>query len=264
MKTNKPKLEYTTDYSLFEMHNLNRKLHDDPVLEASMAKYGFWPSEPIACKHNGGNTLKIVKGHHRFNTAKKLGIGVYYIVDDTPCTIFEREGSGKVLWNGNDFLYAYVCDKNKDCTTLYNFMKKHGIAIGAAASLVGGETAGSGNMVRKVKAGAFKVGDLTHANAVTEVTDFCRDSGFPFATSTSFVTAVSMVLKVQDYDHARMMAALAKHGHKMKRRSTRNDYLAELEGVYNGGRVNRVPLAFQALEASKERHQTFGGRHKPK
>lgn len=265
MKTNKPKLEYTEDYNIFEMHELNRTLHA-PILEAlekSMEKWGFWPSEPISCKRNGGKTLKIVKGHHRFATAKKLGIGVYYIVDDTPCTIFEREGHRGQEWNGQDFLHAYASNGNKEYLALLRFIKKHKIKLGAAASLAGGESAGSNNKVRFVKSGEFKMGDMAHANAVCAITDFCLEAGYDFGSTTPFVSAVSMVVRIPEYEPQRMMDSLAKFGHKMRKRSTKFDYLQEIESVYNGGRVKRVPIAFRAVEVSKERHMTFGRSNNP-
>ena len=84
-----PKLKVTRDYDFFEMHNLNRPLHDDPLLLASMKKYGFMPSQPLQCVRNGGTKLKVIRGHHRLNYAKQLGLPVWYIVDDSNTDIFE-------------------------------------------------------------------------------------------------------------------------------------------------------------------------------
>ncbi|MCR4331556.1 MAG: hypothetical protein NUV34_02445, partial [Sulfuricaulis sp.] len=87
----KPKLQCTHKYDLFEMHELNRPLHDDPRLLASMQKTGFMPSSPIQCVRNGNGTLKVVRGHHRLTYAKRLGLPVWFVVDDTKTDLFDLE-----------------------------------------------------------------------------------------------------------------------------------------------------------------------------
>lgn len=257
----KPKLQVTRDYGLFEMHDTNRTLHDDKVLLASLQKNGFSHADPIQVVRNGNGKLKVKKGHHRLSYAKRLGLPVWYIVADKDIDIFELEG-GQSKWTAKDFVTARSAAGNAGCTRVIDFQKKHGLTLSAAASLIGGESAGSNNKVRAIKEGTFKASsDLSHAHAVVAITDFCRDHGVPFGTSAGFVAAVSMCVRVPEFDVARFRHRIKLHGFAMRKRSTREEYLEEIDALYNyGAKTARLPVAFKAKEVSRRRQETFGGK----
>ena len=257
----KPKLQVTRNYDVFEMHELNRPLHEDPRLLASMQKTGFMPSSPIQCIRNGHGTLKVIRGHHRLTYAKRLGLPVWYVVDDSKADIFDLEG-GRQAWTGADFLLARAAGGNNDCARLHEFQKKHGLTLAVAASLMGGQSAGSNNHLRMVKEGTFRVSsDLSHAHAVASLVDYCRAHGVAFAGAAAFVSALSMCLRVPDFDQSLFRHRVKLHGFVMRVRSTQADYLKELDALYNyGAKTNRLPLEFKAKEISRARQETFGGK----
>ena len=45
MKTDRPKLQETKDYDIFEEHEYNRPVRANRVLLESMAKHGFMPRD---------------------------------------------------------------------------------------------------------------------------------------------------------------------------------------------------------------------------
>lgn len=261
----KPKLQCTRDYTIFEMHETNRPLHNDRRLEKSMRSVGFMPSSPIQCIRNGGGTLKVIRGHHRLDMAKRLNLPVWYVVDESKVDIFDLEG-GQQQWNTVDFVCARASSGDADCAFLIEFQKKHRIPLAVAASLVGGESAGSNNRVKNVKEGTFRVAeDLSHAYAVVEITDFCRENGLAFAGSAAFISAISMALRVPEFDASVFCRRVEKHGSVMRKVGTRNEYLDEIDSLYNhSARANRLPLAFLAKKIGRERHATIGGHIKPK
>lgn len=257
----KPKLQVTRNYDLFEMHELNRPLHDDPRLLASMQKTGFMPSSPIQCVRNGHGKLKVVRGHHRLTYAERLGLPVWFVVDDSKVDIFDLEG-GRQAWTGSDFLRARAAGGNADCERLVDFQKKHGLTLAVAASLLGGQSAGSNNHLRMVKEGTFRVSsDLSHAYQVAALVDYCRASGVSFAGKAAFVSALSMCLRVPAFDQALFRHRVKLHGFVMRPRSTTHDYLKEIDALYNyGAKGNRLALEFEAKEIGRKRQQTFGGK----
>jgi ParB-like chromosome segregation protein Spo0J len=87
-----PKLQTTKDYDLFDLNEFNRPLHKDRSLENSMKEYGFMPSSPLQVAKNPNGKLKIIKGHHRFSIARKLGLNIWYVVDGSCTDIFYLEG----------------------------------------------------------------------------------------------------------------------------------------------------------------------------
>lgn len=255
----KPTLESTKNYELFDLHELNRNLHDSSALRESMRKYGFRSSSPIHVTRNGQGKLKVKRGHNRLAVAMELKLPVWFIVDNDPMSIYDWEGDSRHLWNSEDFATSYMRGGSEDCSVLLAFRKAHGITLGAAASLVGGESAGSTNKLQAVKAGTFKVGDMTHAYAVARAIDVCKDLGLKFATSTAFVSALSSAMRVPEFDIETFKARVQLHPKMMGRRSNRNDYLLEIEALYNyGARGKRMPLSMRAHEVGLERQRTFG------
>lgn len=257
----KPKLQCTHDYSLFERHPFNRPLHDDPRLLESMKKAGFMPSSPIQCLRNGSGTLKVIRGHHRLDCAKRLKLPVWYIVDDSCTDLFHLEGV-RQGWSINDFAHARALGGDTSCRALLAFQKLHGLTLGAAASLVGGESAGSTNKIRAIKTGSFKAAaDMAHANTVVAITDRCRECGIAFATSTAFIGAVSAVARVPQFDPAVFLHRITLNGKQMTKRTTVAECIDEIDALYNyQAKGKRIPLAFLAREVGKQRQATFGGR----
>jgi len=259
------KLECTTNYDLFEMHEFNRPLHDDPVLLESMKTHGFMPSSPIQCVRNGKGKLRVIRGHHRLHYAKRLKLPVYYVVDETNNDIFDLEGSTTQRWTVKDFAIARSKAGNIDCSKVLEFQKKHGINLGAAASLVGGESAGSGNKTKQIKAGTFKITDMKYANAVVDVTDFCRECGIAFATSSAFVKAVSKVLRIPEFNVNLFLHRIKTNPALIRKCSQSEAYLDEIEAIYNyGAKKNRFPVKYRAIEISRKRQETFGGKNPDK
>ncbi len=131
----KPKLEKTYNYDLFEPHEFSRPLHEDKVLLGSMQKYGFLPSCPIHCVQSDNGKLKVIRGQHRLHYARRLGLPVYYVIDDSNPDIFYLEAV-RQKWSLTDFAEARANAGDKNYIKLLAFKKKHGLPLGAAARLL--------------------------------------------------------------------------------------------------------------------------------
>ena len=227
----KAKLMNTRNYALFDNHQWNRPLHEDKALEHSMKTYGFMPSSPIQCIENGDGKLKVIRGHHRLHYAQRLGLDVYYIVDDTCDRIFDLE-SGKQHWSTVDFCEAYKRAGSPDYATLLEFKAVHHLPIAVAAALVSGSSAGSGAPCQQAKNGTFRVGDMTHASRVVYVTDKLREMGFPFVVYHTFLSAISMCVRVPEFNSDTLIHRIQMNPGDFKKIGTCSDYLDLLETKY--------------------------------
>ena len=256
----KAKLQHTNDYDLFEMHECNRDLQEKPILRQSMLKHGFMPSRPIQCMQNGDGKLKVISGHHRLHYARRLGLEVFYIIDDSNTDIFDLEADRTQGWSITNIATARAKAGDVELAFLLEFQKEHGLALGVASSLVGGESAGSYNKVNAIKHGTFKRGNMVHANNVVRITDTCRDLGVPFATASAFTAAVSLALRVPEFDLDFFANKVRIYPKYMNSRSRLIEYLEEIEGLYNYRlrEDNRIPLQNLARKVGFERKKTFG------
>lgn len=255
-------LKSTTDYEMFDLHELNRNLHGSKSLTESMRKHGFRPSSPIHVTRNGDGKLKVKRGHNRLAVAMQLKLPVWYIADDDAMSIQEWEGDSRCLWNVEDFATSYDRAGSDDYRTLLNFQKKHGLTLGAAASLVGGESAGSGNKVRRVKAGTFKAGDMKHAKIIGDAINLCKECGVDFATSTGFVAALSVAARIPEFDIETFKARVRLYPKMMTRRGGKSEYLDEIEALYNyNAKGKRMPVAMRAHEVGLQRQRGVTGKN---
>lgn len=258
----KPKLQVTKDYDKFEMDPINRNFTPKPLLEASMKKHGFLPSGAIHCVRLPGGKLRVRRGHHRLHYAKRFGLAVWFIVDDCSADIYELEGDSSSRWGLRDFNDSRAKGGNRHCQIVQQFQKKHRLSTNVTASLLGGQSAGSGNLGGRIKDGTYRVADDTRlANAVVDITDACREAGISFATRSAFVSALSQVLQVPECDAELLKHKIVKLPALIQRRNNREGYLEELDALYNyGAKAKRFPLKFRAQELARERQATFGGK----
>ena len=247
-------LKTTKDYSIFELHEMNRPLHEDPLLLESMKKHGFMKSSPMQVIQNGGDKLKVVRGHHRLHYAQRLGLPVWYVIDNTSVDIYELE-TVKSAWSLLDYATSRARSGDKECQALLDFAKKHEINLGIAASLLFGESAGSGNAATAVKKGTFKGTLNKHCSDVTRVIQACTDFGVSFSKTSSFIKAVSHVLQVPEFDDALFLHRVKLSPAMLHKRGTHLEYLDEIEALYNYmAKAKRTPLAFRAKEEAAKRH----------
>ena len=109
-----PTLESTTDYSIFELHKYHRALHRAPRLLASMQPHGFWPSSAIQCTRGSDGHLIVIRGQHRLHCAEKLGLPIWYIVDDSNTDLFDLEGC-REKWSARDLASAWANEGDAAC-----------------------------------------------------------------------------------------------------------------------------------------------------
>jgi hypothetical protein len=250
----KTELKSTKNYDLFEMHEFNRPLHNNRILEESMRKHGFMPSCAIHCVKTSTGKLKVIRGHNRLHFAKRLALPVWYIVDNTQTDLFDLEGQSTSTWSLSDFIHARAKSGDKAIQKILDFKNETGIDLQSCCSLVGGESAGSGNKATQAKKGTFRPGSMLHAFEVARVVEHCKKLNVPFATHKPFVAAVSMALRCRDVDINILVHRLDQAAGIMIRRANRADYLMELESVYNrGAKGKQIPLAHLAKEAARKR-----------
>lgn len=226
-----------------------------------MKDYGFLSLFPLACLPLKSGKLWIKKGHHRLYYAKKFKLPVWYIVDPSKqalaITLYQLEGSSRERWSCPDFAGSHAKAGNKDLLKLLEVQKEHSLSFGVVASLLGGESAGSNNKHQDVKMGTFKIDpDGTHAAQVFKITDRCREKGISFAGSRNYAWAVSLACKIPDFNPDRFIKKIDLHWKKLNHRATTDEYLQEIEDLYNycSGREKRLNVKFMARKLSKERN----------
>lgn len=242
----------TTCYSMFVTHEHNRPIENKPALKASMETYGFMPSSPLQCVRDPSGALKVIRGHHRLFYAKALKLPVYYVVDESNTDLYSLEGDVSQSWRAKDFVFSLAASGNGNYAALEEFCKRHKIQLALAASMLGGQSAGSGNKAKQLKLGTFEVTEdgLNHAENVMAVANAFAECRCDFSRSSAFLSAVSHAIQVPELDYDHLVSAALKHGHLAKKRGTADEYLTEIEAIYN--RFRKSPLLAVKVRAKEE------------
>ena len=123
-------VKYTTNLGMFKLHPVNRKTDDAESkrnikeISEDMLKNGFRPERAIVINSAGF----IVDGQHRLLAAQSIGVGVYYMVDETvgnsPKAIFDafvKYNENVKVVRKNDYVHGYSTLGNDSYKTLEQF-----------------------------------------------------------------------------------------------------------------------------------------------
>lgn len=247
-----PKLQTTKDYSKFELCQFNRSVTKKKHLLASMKEHGFIPAYPIHCTRTAGKMLQIKAGHHRFECAQELGIPVYFVVSDDDATIHELEKATN-KWRMADYLESHMRCGNAAYRRLYEYHSETGISLNMCVSMLGGESATSGNLIQRFKDGTFVIRGEEHASQVRDVVLHCGAIGADI--DQKFVAAVSRCLRVPEFSVAIFKTRAANNASMFRKCRTLDEQMQLFEEIYNfkATAKTRLPLCFLADQTMKAR-----------
>lgn len=252
-------LRETRDYSLFDLHVLNRDVKKIAMLEKSMKKHGWIDAYPMHVVRNGDKRMKIKGGHHRFFVAQVLGIPVKFVVCDDDSTIHELETS-TVYWSLGDYLDSYVRAGRKPYIEVKEFHEQTGIGLGSCISLLAGETAGSNNKINIFKKGSYQTSASNTAGVVGDIITHMKKIGIEFATTELLVRAVSKIVWVDQFDPNHFKQKIGRFPQLVTKQPNLAAYVTMLDCLYNRGCQEKIPLVFLAAEAAKKRNVIKSGK----
>lgn len=264
----------TKNYDLFEEHPVNRTVKEGTAtyhkLEAMLLRDGWWPTEPLIASEkrtNGKHT--IIKGHTRFNIARKHGIPVRFQIDDMNIPIHDREGGGgQPTWTLEDWVFSRAREnKNPNYQKLVEYQRKTLIPMSTCLYLFNlGGSAGSGggdrNSNQSIRDGSFEIPDPAHAEAVGSLIMYCASLDISYSTRSPFVRAISQIVRTKIVDIGEFTKRIRRNIGFMKEKHFSPNYLGILTKVWNYRSSPKRDFAMEvrnALDAEKMKHNAKAG-----
>jgi len=250
------KILESNNYKMFELLDVNRDVTKIAPLVESMKKHGWINSKPMSVIQNGNGKLKIKDGHHRFEVAMRLGMPVKYVIDKDDATIYELDKSTN-KWSLKDCLVSYCRAGKIEYLKLKTYIDETGINISSAASMLMGQSAGSGNCQAPLRNGTYKVNQkCNHAEIVKDIVLCLKKNGVKFYNTDFLVQAISKVAWVDQFSPDIMKAKIKHFAHLIEKKANLDQYLTLLEELYNRQSRSSIPLKFFAIQKAKERSVT--------
>lgn len=263
----KPKIisqiKWTNKLDVFVEHGHQQAVSAGHVnkIKQCMQLHGFLQSKPIMCCRDG-NDFKIIDGHHRLRAAKDLNIGVYYVVvDASQADLIGDINTTVRKWPMTAWVNLYLQRGVPDYVILTQYINK-GLPLRLAASVLMGESGGSGNFNKFIPKGTYKVKTKRVADKILELRAELAHIN-EAAESSHFLEALSVLLLLPAFDPSILVQRILANPRGLEKCATREQMFKNIEEVYNFRGREKLNLAFLANELLRER-RAFGFKKKKK
>jgi hypothetical protein len=245
----------TTDYSQFQTLKGNRELN--PVHIERLVR--SFQNKHLVCPIIVNQHWQIIDGQHRFETAKRLGLHIdYIVVNDYGLEEVQILNSNINTWKAIDYLNGY-CDLGYEHYLVFrDFMKQHPeFNFQSCEILLTNKTINSirhnktdVDGKRKLKlfvnqffSGSFKVKDLQKAHDMAEKLKMIKPYYDGFNRSL-FVKSMVTIFNNPVFNHAQLIGKLAQQPTSLQHCATVKQYHLLIEEIYNYRSREKVSLRF--------------------
>jgi hypothetical protein len=240
------KIQQTEEYNLFKRIAGNRTINKAQVSKL-FESFGNHPELASAAPILVNEQMQIVDGQHRLEALKKLGIPVTYVmIEGLGMRDVQILNSATKTWTPLDYAKSYSEMGYTDYDVYLQFRKKyhlsHNILMSYLSASPDESMRGHTNTIHSFRSGGFKAADIKRANTLCQQL-IDMQQYYNRGDSRAFALAFKIAASHPQYDHARMLAKTAEHPDYLKDSPYAEDYMRQLEKIYNFHcGVNRVKL----------------------
>ena len=245
----------TKNYSMFKKVRGNRDV--DPVHVARIVKLIAQrdTKNPIIVNKK----MEVLDGQHTLEARKQLGLDVYYLISEsTDALDVAAMNTGKRNWGLKNHLDMH-CDRGKpDYQIVRSKMIQYKTPIGETIALMLGQAQVKNEVTQDFKLGKFKIpaGGLANFDKVAKELVQISKSIDPFAKQIKrqLIRAYMIISKHKDWNFERLKAAMKSKGGKLSAVTSRDEYIEQIEKIYNGGLIKskKIDLVRFANDKSYE------------
>ena len=229
-------VQFTRNYDMFELMEDNRDVKDERHIKdlmGSMERNGFLQSKAISVK-NSGNKYTVTDGQHRLEAAKRLGIAVWYNVDDAiPETALPDLQIAK-KWLPKDYMKHFVVKgaeayaKLKEVSEMYPK-----VSITTLALLLEGAYHGDG-AINRFRTGTIKITNLDKALKTLQYADEMHKLyKYEWLFGRTFLTEFIHIVGISGYKQKTMMEKLRYRSEEFRQMLSPDGYLKMFDQIYN-------------------------------
>ena len=225
------KIYTTSDYNTFKSLKGNRaisELHVRRLVEAIKEKD---LQIPIIVDHD----MNVLDGQHRLESYKITGNPVSYIIkNEFDLQDVRNVNSVNRKWTLSEFLMSYVKLGVRDYELLEWFHNRYEFGISECIAMLNGKGYANHAVLKEFKKGEFKIISLEAGKTTAERINSCADF-FPLYKKRTFVNAMIAVMKDKTFKWKTFYQRLQNNSSKLKNQGSRNDFIINIERLYNHG-----------------------------
>ena len=232
------KIYSTTQYGVFNKLRGNRavnELHVRKLVEAIKEKD---LQIPIIVDHD----MNVLDGQHRLDAYKIVGNPISYIVKDK----FELQDVRNVnsvnrKWTLTEYLMSYCKLGKKDYQLLEWFHRTYEFGIAECVAMLNGKGYTNVNILKEFRKGEFVIDDLEQGKTWAKNINACGEY-FQYYKKATFIKAMLSAMKDKTFSFKIFFKRLSNNSSKLKNQGSRNDFIVNIERLYNHGTANKFKV----------------------
>tara|TARA_B100000212_G_scaffold49308_1_gene31766 strand:+ start:3064 stop:3801 length:738 start_codon:yes stop_codon:yes gene_type:complete len=232
------KIYSTTEYNLFKKLRGNRavnELHVRKLVEAIKEKD---LQIPIIVDHD----MNVLDGQHRLDAYKIVGNPISYIIKDK----FELQDVRNVnsvnrKWTLTEYLMSYCKLGKKDYQLLEWFHRTYEFGIAECVAMLNGKGYTNVTSLKDFRKGEFVIENLEQGKTWAKNINACGEY-FQYYKKGTFVRAMLSAMKDKTFSFKIFIKRLSNNSSKLKNQGSRNDFIVNIERVYNHGTANKFKV----------------------
>jgi len=250
----------TKKYDMFVRHPHNRPLARARIVQKkrALSRMGWIPGCPLLCVRQRGGKLIIYDGQSRFDAAKEMDIGVWYVVDPTAQDFTPADfnnADAQSSWSLQNYIDVYALSGNEHYRALKEYCVEYELPISFSARVL---TKGlTGKLTHVIRNEEFEVERPKFAAEVGAFTRHLRvHASMSMRSNTALLALYNLMqLPRATFDPKRLIYKASKFPQQIKPASTVEQYLLMFEGLYNYHATpdNSVNVGFLANNEANRR-----------
>ena len=241
------KIYSTTDYNKFGKLKGNRainELHVRKLVESIKEKD---LEMPIAVDEN----LNVLDGQHRLEAYKIVGNPItYFIKSQFDLQDVRNVNSVNRKWTLTEYLMSYCKLGKKDYQLLEGFHRTYEFGIAECIAMLNGKGYTNVAILKEFRKGDFVIDDLEQGKTWAKNINACGEY-FQYYKKATFIKAMLHAMKHKDFKWSIFYKRLCNNSSKLKNQGSRNDFIVNIERIYNHGTANKSKIRLDLYDYSR-------------
>lgn len=251
------KIQSTQNYDIFKRHENNREIDSGNLrrIMASIQSQNMLEFRPILVDSG----MRVIDGQHRLEAAKKLGVEVYYqINEESTHQDIALLNAAQKRWTTNDYMNYYSSLGKTAYKKLLEYTKEKNVSVSFLTKLLRGDQDGA---LRKLKAGTLTMEDISMEevevqitlvnNAITLIKRYVLKTGY-WMDSHKFKTALLTFFKNPEVEFQVFERKVTLKADSIHPCADVYGYYTMIRDIYNWKNANpigsRPPVEMKELE----------------
>lgn len=227
-------IQSTKNYERFKKLSCNRETMSEKHLDRlqkSIQTNNLLQYRPILINKN----FEVIDGQHRLEIAKRMGIEIFYQIEDDLTVNDIILVNNQKPWGNGDYLNFYVKNHYPEYMKLDKFLKDNDLSLKIALLIF----IGSGhNGLNDFREGKFKFKEEykdTKVEQCWETVYYIKkmNGGSTYTMSAKFWKSLNKLMNCEGFDQSIWMKNLERHIHKMHIHNSAEDYFKTMLSIYN-------------------------------